>query len=99
MAVYGSNTSFTNQLLLLGNRTYHVLMIRTWSERLDHLLKNNSWVASSIPLLCSASCVLTRWQQCNLVQSSIRSLAVPLLAFEGARIGKEATSLLSWSAS
>ena len=45
MAVYGSNTSFTNQLLLLGNRTYHVLMIRTWSERLDHLLKNNSWVS------------------------------------------------------
>ena len=46
MAVYGSNTSFTNQLLLLGNRTFHVLMIRTWSERLDHLLKNNSWVAA-----------------------------------------------------
>ena len=46
MSVYGSNTSFTNQLLLLGNRTVHVLMIRTWSERLDHLLKNNSWVAA-----------------------------------------------------
>lgn len=46
MAAYGSTTSFTNQLLLLGTRTYHVLMIRTWSERLEHLLKGNHYIAA-----------------------------------------------------
>lgn len=46
MAAYGSCTSFTNQLLILGNRTYHVLMIRSWAERLEHLLKNNRYIAA-----------------------------------------------------
>ena len=32
MAVYGSVTAFTNQLLLLGANTFHVLVIRTWTE-------------------------------------------------------------------
>ena len=41
MAVYGSVTSFTNQMLLLGANTFHVLVIRSWGERLEHLLKND----------------------------------------------------------
>ena len=41
MAVYGSVTAFTNQLLLLGANTFHVLVIRTWAERLEHLLKSD----------------------------------------------------------
>ena len=41
MAVYGSVTAFTNQLLVLGAETFHVLVIRSWAERLDHLLKSD----------------------------------------------------------
>ena len=41
MAVYGSVTAFTNQLLVLGANTFHVLVIRSWSERLEHLLKSD----------------------------------------------------------
>eukprot|EP00090_Calanus_glacialis_P010435 TRINITY_DN18820_c0_g1_i1.p1 TRINITY_DN18820_c0_g1~~TRINITY_DN18820_c0_g1_i1.p1 ORF type:complete len:1423 (-),score=489.80 TRINITY_DN18820_c0_g1_i1:146-4273(-) len=46
MAVYGSTTAFTNQLLVLGARTFHVLIIRSWSERLEHLLKNEKYPAA-----------------------------------------------------
>ena len=41
MAVYGSVTAFTNQLLVLGAKTFHVLVIRSWTERLEHLLKSD----------------------------------------------------------
>ena len=44
MAVYGSVTAFTNQLLVLGAETFHVLVIRTWTERLEHLLKSDKVV-------------------------------------------------------
>ena len=40
-ATYGSLLTFTNQLLLLGRKSFHVLVIRTWSERLDYLVKWN----------------------------------------------------------
>ena len=46
MAVYGSTTAFTNQLLVLGARTFHVLIIRSWSERLEHLIKNQKYPAA-----------------------------------------------------
>jgi hypothetical protein len=39
MAVYGSSSTFTNQILLLGKRSFHALIIRSWTERLDHLVK------------------------------------------------------------
>jgi hypothetical protein len=39
MAVYGSSSCFTNQILLLGKHTFHALIIRSWTERLDHLVK------------------------------------------------------------
>ena len=43
MAVYGSSSSFTNQILLLGKRSFHALIIRSWTERLDHLVKGRQW--------------------------------------------------------
>jgi len=43
-AVYGSLCTFTNQILVLGKKTFHALIIRTWSERLDHLLKDNRFI-------------------------------------------------------
>ncbi len=43
-ATYGSFMTFTNQLLLLGRQSFHVLLIRTWSERLDHLVKENRYL-------------------------------------------------------
>jgi len=46
MAVYGSSTAFTNQMLILGAKTFHVLIIRSWSERLEHLLKNEKYPAA-----------------------------------------------------
>jgi len=46
MAVYGSSTAFTNQLLVLGARSFHVLIIRSWAERLEHLLKNDKYPAA-----------------------------------------------------
>ena len=50
MAAYGSSTAFTNQLLVLGGRIFHVLIIRSWSERLENLLENEkySWGRSSM---------------------------------------------------
>ena len=38
---YGSFLTFTNNVLLLGKNTFHVLIIRSWSERLDHLVKSD----------------------------------------------------------
>ena len=40
--MYGSNTVFTNQILVLGKKTFHALILRTWSERLDHLVKGTN---------------------------------------------------------
>ncbi len=40
-AVYNSVATFTDQLLILGRESFHILVIRTWSERLDHLVKAN----------------------------------------------------------
>lgn len=31
-------------MLLIGRNTFHVLVIRSWTERLDHLVKNNQYV-------------------------------------------------------
>eukprot|EP00095_Tigriopus_kingsejongensis_P008534 maker-scaffold81_size397536-snap-gene-2.19 protein:Tk08534 transcript:maker-scaffold81_size397536-snap-gene-2.19-mRNA-1 annotation:"hypothetical protein LOTGIDRAFT_215952" len=50
-AIYGSVKTFTNQLLLLGRQSFHVLVIRTWNERLDHLVKNNCY-AEALELGC-----------------------------------------------
>jgi hypothetical protein len=47
MAVYGSSSTFTNQILLLGKRSFHVLIIRSWTERLDHLVKGRGGFISS----------------------------------------------------
>ncbi|XP_071448355.1 vacuolar protein sorting-associated protein 8 homolog isoform X2 [Hetaerina americana] len=38
-ACYNSVLSFGNQLLLLGTNSFHVLTIRSWSDRLSHLVK------------------------------------------------------------
>ena len=38
-ATYETFLTFTNQLVLLGRNTFHVLMIRTWNERIDYLIK------------------------------------------------------------
>jgi hypothetical protein len=38
-ACYNSIVSFGNQMLLLGTKTFHVLTIRSWIERLNHLIK------------------------------------------------------------
>ena len=46
MAVYGSITSFTNQMLVLGGNSFHVLVIRSWSERLEHLLRSDKVIAA-----------------------------------------------------
>ena len=46
MAVYGSVTSFTHQMLLLGAASLHVLVIRSWAERLEHLIKNDKVIAA-----------------------------------------------------
>ncbi|XP_059091837.1 vacuolar protein sorting-associated protein 8 homolog [Tigriopus californicus] len=43
-AIYGSFKTYTNQLLLLGRKSFHVLVIRTWNERLEHLVKNNRYI-------------------------------------------------------
>ncbi len=48
MAVYGSNTVFTNQILVLGKKTFHALILRTWSERLDHLVKGIYYIVVHI---------------------------------------------------
>ena len=41
---YGSFLTFTNQLLLLGKNTFHVLVIRSWDERIDYLVKSDRYV-------------------------------------------------------
>ena len=46
MAVYGSTTSFTNQLLVLGASSFHVLVIRSWTERLEQLLRGDKVAAA-----------------------------------------------------
>jgi hypothetical protein len=38
-ACYNSIVSFGNQMLLLGTKTFHVLTIRSWIERLNHLIR------------------------------------------------------------
>ena len=43
-ATYETFITFTNQLVLLGKNTFHVLMIRTWNERIDYLVKANNFL-------------------------------------------------------
>ncbi|XP_021918193.1 LOW QUALITY PROTEIN: vacuolar protein sorting-associated protein 8 homolog [Zootermopsis nevadensis] len=43
-ACYNSIVSFGNQMLLLGTKTFHVLTIRAWNERLNHLIKQNRYL-------------------------------------------------------
>ena len=43
-ATYETFLSFTNQLVLLGRTTFHVLMIRSWNERIDYLVKANNYL-------------------------------------------------------
>ena len=43
-ATYETFLTFTNQLVLLGRNTFHVLMIRTWSERIEYLVKANNYL-------------------------------------------------------
>jgi hypothetical protein len=38
-ACYNSIVSFGNQMLLLGTKMFHVLTIRAWDERLNHLIR------------------------------------------------------------
>ena len=38
-AVYGSTVAFPGQLVVLGAGSLQVLLLRTWQERLDHLVK------------------------------------------------------------
>ena len=40
---YGSFLTFTNQLLLLGKNSFHVLVIRSWDERIDYLVKSDRY--------------------------------------------------------
>jgi len=44
VAVYGSSAVFPNQILILGKSTFHALMLRTWAQRLDHLIKDNKYL-------------------------------------------------------
>ena len=43
-ATFGSFLTFTNQVLLLGRDTFHVLVLRNWHERLDYLVKTDRYV-------------------------------------------------------
>lgn len=43
-ATYESFMTFTNQVVLLGRNTFHVLMIRSWNERIDYLMKANNYL-------------------------------------------------------
>ena len=43
-ATYETFLTFTNQLVLLGRNQFHVLMIRTWNERIDYLVKANNFL-------------------------------------------------------
>lgn len=43
-ACYNSLLSFGNQMIILGTRGLHVLGIRTWKERLDHLIRQKHYL-------------------------------------------------------
>ena len=43
-ATYESIVTFTNQIILLGRTSFHVLMIRSWNERIDYLVKANNYL-------------------------------------------------------
>ncbi|GLH03603.1 Vacuolar protein sorting-associated protein 8 homolog [Gryllus bimaculatus] len=43
-ACYNSVVSFGNQMLILGTKSFHVLTIRTWNERLNHLVKQGRYL-------------------------------------------------------
>ncbi|XP_049808749.1 vacuolar protein sorting-associated protein 8 homolog [Schistocerca nitens] len=43
-ACYNSVVSFGSQLLLLGTKTFHVLSIRTWNDRLAHLVRQDRYL-------------------------------------------------------
>ncbi|CAB4059908.1 VPS8 [Lepeophtheirus salmonis] len=43
-AVYGSCHFIQNQVLLLGRKGFHTLIIRNWKERIDHLIKSNHYI-------------------------------------------------------
>ena len=43
-ATYESVVTFTNQIILLGRSSFHVLMIRTWNERIEYLVKANNYL-------------------------------------------------------
>nr|CAD7425885.1 unnamed protein product [Timema monikensis] len=43
-ACYNSVVSYGNQLLVLGTKTFHVLTIRAWNERLAYLVKQNKYL-------------------------------------------------------
>lgn len=37
-ACYNTVQSFGNQMLMLGTRSFHVISIRTWIERINHFV-------------------------------------------------------------
>ncbi|XP_052128558.1 vacuolar protein sorting-associated protein 8 homolog [Frankliniella occidentalis] len=43
-ACYNSLLSFGNQMVILGTRGLHVLGVRTWKERLDHLIRQKNYL-------------------------------------------------------
>lgn len=43
-ACYNSLLSFGNQMIVLGTKGLHVLGIRTWKERLDHLMRQKHYL-------------------------------------------------------
>ncbi|RZF35520.1 hypothetical protein LSTR_LSTR010211 [Laodelphax striatellus] len=43
-ACYSTVQSFGNQLLLLGTNSLHVISIRSWTERINHLIDQNMFV-------------------------------------------------------
>ncbi|XP_046679913.1 vacuolar protein sorting-associated protein 8 homolog isoform X2 [Homalodisca vitripennis] len=42
-ACYNTVQSFGNQILLLGTRSFHVISIRTWIERVNHFVDQNRY--------------------------------------------------------
>ncbi|XP_075220706.1 vacuolar protein sorting 8 [Lycorma delicatula] len=42
-ACYNTVQSFGNQMLLLGTNSFHVISIRTWTERINHLIEQNMY--------------------------------------------------------
>ncbi|XP_063227477.1 vacuolar protein sorting-associated protein 8 homolog [Bacillus rossius redtenbacheri] len=43
-ACYNSIVGFGNQVLILGTKSFHVLTIRSWNERLNFLVKQNRYL-------------------------------------------------------